>query len=208
MEIRKLAGTGNVDAVAISPDSRYVIYARRNGEMVSLRMRQIQSSGDVEVLPAAGVIFHGMTFSPDGNYLYFVRSAKNDIGYRYLYVMPALGGPSQKLIDDVDSAVSFSPDGRQYVFMRGIPTKDEIQVRIANLDGSGDHLLATMEEKRCELSTRRGLVSRRPDHRNSGVSQGEEVSIRAQWNFRCRWKTAGALHDRRRHRAAKVASGW
>jgi DNA-binding winged helix-turn-helix (wHTH) protein/Tol biopolymer transport system component len=146
MEIRKLPDTGNVDDVAISPDSRYVIYARRNGEMVSLRMRQLESGGDVEVLPAADVLFHGLGFSPDGNDLYYVRSDKNDIGYRYLYVMPALGGASQKLIDDIDSSVSFSPDGRQFLFMRGIPTKDQIQVRIANLDGTGGHLLATMEK--------------------------------------------------------------
>jgi DNA-binding winged helix-turn-helix (wHTH) protein/Tol biopolymer transport system component len=146
MEIRKLTDTGNVDAVAISPDGRFVIYARRIGENVSLRIRQIDSGGDVEVLPAADVLFYGLTFSPDGNYLYFVRSDKNDIGYRYLYVMPALGGPSRKLIADIDSPVSFSPDGRQFLFMRGIPTKDQIQVRIANPDGTGDHLLTTMEE--------------------------------------------------------------
>jgi Tol biopolymer transport system component len=85
-------------------------------------------------------------FSPDGNYLYFVRSDKNDIGYRYLYVMPALGGPARKLIADIDSSVSFSPDGRQFLFTRGIPTKDQIQVRIANPDGTADHLLTTMEE--------------------------------------------------------------
>jgi Tol biopolymer transport system component len=30
--------------------------------------------------------------------------------------------------------------------MRGIPTKDHIQLRIASLDGSGEHLLTTMEE--------------------------------------------------------------
>ncbi len=146
MEIRNLADTSNVDEIAISPDGRYVVYARRAGEKVSLRMRQIESGGDVEVLPAAEVDFVGVTFSPDGNYLYFARSDKGDPGYKYLYVMPALGGPFRKLITDIDSPVSFSPDGRQFVFTRGFPMKNQVEVRIANPDGTGEHLLTTMQE--------------------------------------------------------------
>jgi Tol biopolymer transport system component/DNA-binding winged helix-turn-helix (wHTH) protein len=146
MEIRKLPDTGDVESVAISPDGRYVAYARRAGEKVSLRMRQVGSGGDVEILPADAVDFVGLTFSPDGNYLYFARSDKDDPGYKYLYVMPALGGPARKLITDIDSPPSFSPDGRQIVFTRGFPTKNQVQVRIANADGTGDHLLATLGE--------------------------------------------------------------
>lgn len=146
MEIRKLSGTGNVDAVAISHDGRYVIYARRTGEIVSLRMRQIESGGDVEVLPGANVAFMGLTFSPDGNFLYYVRSNENDTGYRDLYVMPALGGPSRKLVSNIDSPVSFAPDGGQFVFTRGFPASNQIEVRIANSDGTSEHLLATIPQ--------------------------------------------------------------
>lgn len=145
MEIRKLTDTGDIEAAAISPDGRFVIYARRVGEKVGLRMRQLGSGGDAEVLPPDAVYFVGLAFSPDGNYLYFARSDKDLFDYRYLYVMPALGGPERKLITDIDSAPSFSPDGRQFVFTRGIPTKNQVEVRIANADGTGDHLLATME---------------------------------------------------------------
>lgn len=146
MDILKLTDTGNVESVAISPDGRYVIYARRVGERASLRMRQLGSGGDAEILRPDAVNFVGLAFSPDGNYIYFARSDKDDPGYKYLYVMPALGGPPRKLITDVDSPPSFSPDGRQFVFTRGVPAKNQIQVRIANPDGTGDHLLATMEE--------------------------------------------------------------
>ncbi len=64
MEVRRLPDTSNVDEVAISPDGRYVVYARRIGEKVSLRMRQIESGGDVEVLPAAEVDFVESLFLP------------------------------------------------------------------------------------------------------------------------------------------------
>jgi DNA-binding winged helix-turn-helix (wHTH) protein/Tol biopolymer transport system component len=145
IEIGKLTDTGDIGLAAISPDGRFVIYERKAGEQVSLRMRQLGSGGDVEVLPPDAVFFVGLAFSPDGNYLYFARSDKDLFDYRYLYVMPALGGPARKLITDIDSGPSFSPDGRQFVFTRGIPTKNQVEVHIANVDGTGDHLLATME---------------------------------------------------------------
>jgi DNA-binding winged helix-turn-helix (wHTH) protein/Tol biopolymer transport system component len=146
MEIRKLADTSVVDQIAISPDGRYVVYAHRTGEKSSLRMRQLESGGDVEVLSPDDTNFVGLTFSPDGSYLYYVRSNKEDHGYKALFVMPALGGPSRKLITDIDSPVSFSPDGRQFVFTRGFPMKNAVEIRIASPDGTGEHLLTTMQE--------------------------------------------------------------
>ena len=90
------------------------------------------------------VSFAGLSFSPDGNYIYFVRSDKSTQLYNYLYTIPVLGGNPRQLIRDIDSPVSFSPDGKQFVFMRGIPDKDAIQLRIAAADGSGERLLAQL----------------------------------------------------------------
>jgi Tol biopolymer transport system component len=42
--------------------------------------------------------------------------------------------------------VSFSPDGREFVFTRGDPSRTVVEVRIANADGSNERLLATMED--------------------------------------------------------------
>jgi dipeptidyl aminopeptidase/acylaminoacyl peptidase len=208
MQIRKLPDTGIADAFSISPDGRFVAYARRKGDMSSLRVRQIDSGGDVEVLPASRVMFFGLAFSPDGNYLYYVRSDKNDLGYRYLFVMPVLGGASQKLIEDIDSPVGFSPDGRQFLFMRGIPTKDQIQVRIANLDGSGEHLLTTMAESD---TTYQVGASWSPDGRTVAIPvlhRRKWVPVRALWNFCCRWRTPRDIFDDWDHWTPTMAAGW
>src|ERR1700747_2353639 len=45
---------------------------------------------------------------------------------------------------DVDSAISFSPDARQFVFTRGAPQRHSVEVRTASSDGTGDKLLATL----------------------------------------------------------------
>jgi len=87
------------------------VYVTR-GEKFSLTVRQVATGSDVQVLPPDEVRFYGLTFSPDGNYIYFVRSSKETFNYSFLYAMPVLGGAPRSLIRDIDTPVSFSPDGR------------------------------------------------------------------------------------------------
>jgi Tol biopolymer transport system component/DNA-binding winged helix-turn-helix (wHTH) protein len=145
MEITRLTDTGNATYVAISPDGRYVVHASRVGDKQGLWLRQVATRSNVQILPLEATGFDGITFSPDGDYIYFVRELDNVPGIKYLYSMPTLGGPPRLLIKDVDSPVSFSPNGDQFVFTRGLTTRNETEVRIANADGSGDHLLVILQ---------------------------------------------------------------
>jgi eukaryotic-like serine/threonine-protein kinase len=145
MQITKLTDSGKASLVAISPDGRYIVYAlgERGGQ--SLWVRNIATKSDVQVVPQTAQDFAGLSFSPDGNYIYFVRSDPSTFNFRYLYVMPVLGGTPRQIIRDVDTPVSFSPDGKQLVFLRGVPRKILTEVHVANTDGSGDHLFASLE---------------------------------------------------------------
>lgn len=144
MEITKLTDSGKASLVAISPDGQYVVYVKREGELHSLWVRNVATKSDVQVLAPDPVAFAGLTFSQDGNYIYFVRSDKSTELYNYLYVMPVLGGIPRQLIRDIDSPVSFSPDGKQFAFMRGVPNTTAADLRIAAVDGSGDRLLVQL----------------------------------------------------------------
>ena len=151
MRITKLTDSGIAEDMAISPEGGYVVYSLRDGEKESLRLIQVATHRDVEILPAATNGFHGLTFSRDGNYIYFVRSDKNDPVFKYLYAMPTLGGPARKLISDVDSPVSFSPDGGQFVYERCIPARNEIELRVVDTAGGTDRLLATFPQGNSSL---------------------------------------------------------
>jgi Tol biopolymer transport system component/DNA-binding winged helix-turn-helix (wHTH) protein len=144
IHLTKLTDSGKAGLVAISPDGRYVCYSLRGRNGSGLWLHHVVTHSDTQILPADAIALVGLTFSPDGNYIYYVRSDKNDPGFSYLYVMPVLGGPSRLLVRDIDSSVSFSPDGCQFVYSRGMPTLNATEVRIANPDGTGNHLLATV----------------------------------------------------------------
>lgn len=145
IQISKLTDSGKAEDVAISPDGRYVAYLFRDGDDTSLRLRQVGARGEVQVLVHEPLLFPGLTFSPDASHLYFLRATLKDTLYRDLYEIPSLGGPERKVTPGVDAAVSFSPDGRQFVYESGMPRKDSTEIHIANADGSADRLLVNVQ---------------------------------------------------------------
>jgi Tol biopolymer transport system component/DNA-binding winged helix-turn-helix (wHTH) protein len=145
LRITKLTSSGRAEDVAISPDGSYVIYSQRDRNGVGLWVRHVASRSEVQILPSEDVDFRGLTFSPDGNSVYFVRTRKEIGSFKDLYAMPVLGGHARLLTRDIDSPVSFSPDGRQFVYTQGFGPPYGNRIRIANADGSQNRVLATVD---------------------------------------------------------------
>jgi Tol biopolymer transport system component/DNA-binding winged helix-turn-helix (wHTH) protein len=148
LQISKLTDDGKAEQLAISPDGRYVAYAVRDAAESGFRIRHVQTHGDVQiVLPDKDrERFLGLTFSPDGNYIYYVQSSKAVASYNLLYSAPVLGGPARLLGKYADTPVSFSPRGQEFAFTQGLADRNTLEVRIANADGSGDRLLASIPD--------------------------------------------------------------
>ncbi|HMI52109.1 MAG TPA: protein kinase [Candidatus Saccharimonadales bacterium] len=142
MHIQKLTQSGKAGGVAISPTGQYVVYVLRDGEYQGLTMRQVATGSDVQILPPSISIFYGLTFSPDGNYIYFTQASKENQLFSSLYKMPAFGGTPQQILRDIDTSISFSPDGKKFAFVRGVPDKGELNLLVANADGSEERVLA------------------------------------------------------------------
>ncbi len=142
IQITKLTSTGRALAPAISPDGKYVTYIADDLGKQSLWIRQTETLSNVQILAPADVSFQGLTFSPDGNYLYYViYKMPKHIGV--LYRVPILGGTSQKVLEDVDTAITFAPDGQRFAFVRQYPGTLETAVVIAQTNGSSEQKLAT-----------------------------------------------------------------
>src|SRR5581483_7732577 len=131
MQFTKLTDNGKAAFVAISPNGQYVVYVLRDAEKQSLWVQNVATRSDVQVLAPDVVEFAGITFSPDGDHIYFVRSDKGTTHFRYLYEMPVLGGTPRQIIRDVDGAIDFAPGGAQFVFQRGFPDRNLVEVRNA-----------------------------------------------------------------------------
>lgn len=141
MRLSKLTAGGNVEdkEIAISPDGKYVVYAVQEGGQQSLWIRQVETSGNAQILPPADVEFKGLAFSPDGNYIYYAVKEKK--GAPEVYMMPALGGNKRMLLENAYGPVSFSPGGRQIAFL-----SDETALMVAGSDGAAPRMLAAAPE--------------------------------------------------------------
>src|SRR5206468_10202331 len=103
MSIQTLTDSGKATNAAISPDGKFVVYTLVEGERQSLRLKQVATGSEVQLLPRDKVQFLGETFSADGNYIFFVRSDKGNVYWRSLYRMPLLGGFPKQVVGDVET---------------------------------------------------------------------------------------------------------
>jgi serine/threonine protein kinase len=140
MKIARLTSTGTADKAAISPDGRYVVHAVSENGQQSLRVRQVNTSSDVQILPPSMVEYAGLTFSRDGDFIYYVGTDQNSPTSN-LYKLPVLGGTPRKLSSDVGSPVTLSPDGQRLAFIRNSPNEGEDAVIIAKADGGNERKL-------------------------------------------------------------------
>ncbi|MEJ7713471.1 MAG: protein kinase [Pyrinomonadaceae bacterium] len=151
MKITRLPGEGNAVDAAISPDGRYVAYVLQAERWQSLRVRQVATSSDIQVVPSQEAIYAELSFSPDGSYVFYVMVKKRDFLRSVddssapcaLYRVPVLGGASQRIITDIDSSIAFSPDGKRFAFVRADHAQEETVLLVANADGTGEQRLAT-----------------------------------------------------------------
>lgn len=137
VQVSRLTEEGRSFSPEISPDGRYVAFVNQEGGMNSLLVRQVETNSGVQLVPKTTARIPQPTFSNDGNYVYYT-TVENGVGT--VYQIPTLGvsvgGEAKKIITDVDTKISFSPDSSQFVFARHNPSEGGDKVVIVNSDGN------------------------------------------------------------------------
>jgi len=135
IKLSRITSSGDVIDATISPDGKYVVYVLSSRSNQSLYIRQVSTANDKEILAPAPIGVFGVTFSPDGTELYYVIKSNLDSGT--LFRIPVLGGTPVKILQSLDAPISFAPDGKHFVFVRGnYPSAGSTALLISNLDGS------------------------------------------------------------------------
>ena len=144
MKLSRVTQSGNATNVAISPDGRYVVYVLREGEKQSLNVRQVATGSDVQILPPDEVVIWSLTFSPDANYIDFVRSEKPNFTDTHLYRMPVLGGtPHLAMQGGSRFRIQLLSRWSAVRFFAGTIGPGTVDVLIAKADGSDQRVLAS-----------------------------------------------------------------
>jgi serine/threonine protein kinase/Tol biopolymer transport system component len=142
MKITRATQHGHAVYAAISPDGKYIAYARREGDR-SLWVKSVTTASHIQVVPPGpGFYQFDMSFTPDGDYIYFAHTSFDNPSVVDLYSVPTLGGTIRKVVADVGGGASFSPDGKKIAFIRYDYEAGKSAIVIANADGSGQKELA------------------------------------------------------------------
>jgi eukaryotic-like serine/threonine-protein kinase len=139
--IENLTNNGHIALAAISPDGKYLLHVRDENGLQSLWLRHIASASNTQLVPPAATRYAGLTFSPDANFIYCVRRDEAEHTLASLYSAPMLGGTPRLLIKDVDSPITFSPDGQRFAFLREDHDSPTYELIVAKSDGSPDRTL-------------------------------------------------------------------
>jgi eukaryotic-like serine/threonine-protein kinase len=145
MTINPVTSSGNIHSATISADGKWLAYIQDEKNGHAVWVRQLGTGSTAQVVPGTAGEISGIVFSLDGNYLYYNKSFPNN-PVSALFKVPSLGGNPSQVLVDIDSPLSFSPDGRKFVFVRQSPQAKTSALLTANVDGSGEKPLMTIHD--------------------------------------------------------------
>jgi serine/threonine protein kinase/Tol biopolymer transport system component len=135
--ITQVTNTGKAAQAAISPDGRYVLSVMDDKGLESLWLRNVPTGSDTQIIPPSASHYERLAFSPDGNYIYFIRDGD-------LYRSPILGGAPQMVVRRVSYDITFSPDGQRIAYVRwDDPEPGKWRILTASVDGNNETALRT-----------------------------------------------------------------
>ena len=140
MGMRRFSDADNVGYAQISPDGRSVAYATYEDEGTrSLWIRRVDDRNPLLLVQPQRVQFWGgLAISNDGGQVFYLTAGRTAT-FGTLFRVSSLGGPTRKLVDDVNDIGGVSPDGQSILLVRYGVQSRIIAVNIS--DGGNERVI-------------------------------------------------------------------
>jgi eukaryotic-like serine/threonine-protein kinase len=144
LDVRYLTYSGTDFSPSASPDGRAIAFRSDRDGRARIWIKQLATGTEAAI--TEGPLDDFPVFSPDGSTILFTRGADGDA--RTLFRVPLLGGEARRIVEDATDG-SWSPDGRQIVFLRMQPASPgkvaATYVMVAASDGTSQRVLTHVD---------------------------------------------------------------
>lgn len=112
---KRLSIPGNIKESIISPNAEYVASVVEENNKQTVRITELATLSDLQITEPSEKGYSRLSFSPDNKLIYYTE---NEAETGTLFSTTKLGQQKRKILDNVNTAASFSPDGSQIAFIR------------------------------------------------------------------------------------------
>ena len=145
MSITQLTSSGDIGAATISPDGKWLAYVQDRKGQQSIWVRQVATGSMAQVLPPSEIKSRRSRRLPAMEIISISTPDTSGRANEPLAENGVARRRSAAILDDIDSPISFSPDGSQIAFVRdSIRGTESSKLMVAAADGSGQHTLSTL----------------------------------------------------------------
>ena len=144
ISVSKVTNSGNDALGAISPDGDNLAFQRVENGRASLWVKNLTSGAEKQLTSPSDNNFDSLSFSPSGNSVYFTQTDTLDPSKKTtLFELQLLNGDPIALSNNVDSRVTFSPDGKRIAFIRANRATGEWDLIVADSKGGDERIAAS-----------------------------------------------------------------
>ena len=144
LQFKRLTMSGSLSDIVISPDGQYVASVVTEEGKQAIHITELATSSDLRIVSPSDRGYSGLSFSPDGNYIYYLE---NQTETGALYRVSKLGGGQRKILNNINTPVTFSPDGKQIAFVRFNIPGNTLDIVISHADGTDEQTVASRTRK-------------------------------------------------------------